>query len=159
MKETNELLLGESDYGELLKQAVAVLNHARIKIAIQACNTISNAYWHLGRLLKERKLESRHGSGVVKRLSVDLKQQFPEIGVSPRNLWEMKRFYIRYESADAKLQQAVAFLPWGQTDRCGRVPVSTPQRRTHADRLLGNEVDEQVNTVFSYLYFHETRLL
>lgn len=113
MKETNELLLGESDYGELLKQAVAVLNHARIKIAIQACNTISNAYWHLGRLLKERKLESRHGSGVVKRLSVDLKQQFPEIGVSPRNLWEMKRFYIRYESADAKLQQAVAVLPWG----------------------------------------------
>ena len=33
--------------------------------------------------------------------------------MSPRNLWEMKRFYVRYEGADAKLQQTVAVLPWG----------------------------------------------
>ena len=76
-------------------------------------NSVSNAYWHLGKLLTEKKLESKHGSGVVNRLSSDLKQQFPDLGVSPRNLWDMKRFYLRYVDADSKLRQAVAVLPWG----------------------------------------------
>lgn len=113
MKEMSILPFGESEYNELLRQAVAVIDQARTSIAIQANNTISNAYWHLGHLLNERKLETKHGSGVVKRLSADLKQRFPDIGVSPRNLWDMKRFYLRYVGADPKLRQAVAVLPWG----------------------------------------------
>lgn len=35
------------------------------------------------------------------------------IGLSPRNLWDMKRFYLRYYQEDTKLRQAVAVLPWG----------------------------------------------
>lgn len=35
------------------------------------------------------------------------------MGLSPRNLWNMKRFYERYYQADAKLLQSVAVLPWG----------------------------------------------
>lgn len=35
------------------------------------------------------------------------------MGLSPRNLWDMKRFYERYYLADQKLRQAVAVLPWG----------------------------------------------
>lgn len=35
------------------------------------------------------------------------------MGVSPRNLWNMKRLYERYFQADAKLLQVVALLPWG----------------------------------------------
>ena len=50
---------------------------------------------------------------VVKQLSVDLKIEFPDMGLSPRNLWNMKRFYERYYQADTKLLQAVAVLPWG----------------------------------------------
>jgi hypothetical protein len=49
----------------------------------------------------------------VKQLSVDLKIEFPDMGVSPRNLWNMKRFYERYYLSDKKLLQAVAVLPWG----------------------------------------------
>lgn len=113
MKEMSILPFGESEYNELLRQAVAVIDQARTSIAIQANNTISNAYWHLGHLLNERKLETKHGSGVVKRLSADLKQRFPDLGVSPRNLWDMKRFYLRYVDVDPKLRQAVAVLPWG----------------------------------------------
>ena len=113
MREMTTIQFGESEYDELLRQAVAVIDQARASVALQANDTISNAYWHLGHLLHERKLEARHGSGVVKRLSADLKQHFPDLGVSPRNLWDMKRFYIRYADADPKLRQAVAVLPWG----------------------------------------------
>ena len=35
------------------------------------------------------------------------------MGLSPRNLWDMKRFYERYRLTDSKLRQAVAVLPWG----------------------------------------------
>jgi len=54
-----------------------------------------------------------YGSGVVKQLSIDLKQEFPDMGLSPRNLWNMKRFYERYYQADEKLLRSVAVLPWG----------------------------------------------
>ena len=35
------------------------------------------------------------------------------MGLSPRNLWNMKRFYLHYSQDDIKVQQAVALLPWG----------------------------------------------
>lgn len=42
-----------------------------------------------------------------------LKKEFPDMGLSPRNLWNMKLFYERYRLANPKLLKAVAVLPWG----------------------------------------------
>jgi predicted nuclease of restriction endonuclease-like (RecB) superfamily len=62
----------------------------------------------------EEGLAKGYGSKVVERLSVDLKEEFPDTtGFSPRNLWDMKRFYEFYSKEDEKLRQAVAVLPWG----------------------------------------------
>lgn len=69
-------------------------------------------HWNIGKLLYERKLENKHGSAVVKHLSIDLKQRYPDMGMSERNLWDMKRFYTRFHISDSKLRQAVAVLPW-----------------------------------------------
>ena len=71
-----------------------------------------SSYWAIGKLLNEKKLDSKHGDGIVKRLSVDLKSKYPDMGLSPRNLWNMNRFYLRYYQYDTKVQQAVAVLPW-----------------------------------------------
>jgi predicted nuclease of restriction endonuclease-like (RecB) superfamily len=38
--------------------------------------------------------------------------QFPDMVLSPRNLWDMKKFYDRFCNTDAKLQRRVAVLPW-----------------------------------------------
>lgn len=114
MEKNNELTtidLGE--YREILQRAVAVIDDTRITIARQVNISVSSAYWELGKLLHERKLESTHGSSVVEKLSADLKERYPQMGFSPRNLWNMKSFYLRYCDSDAKLQQAVALLPWG----------------------------------------------
>ncbi len=105
--------IGESDYNELLLQAVAEIENARQTLARQVASTVSGVHWSLGKLLSERKIESKHGSGIVNRLSSDLKSQYPDMGLSPRNLWNMKRFYERYKDEDPKLLQAVAVLPWG----------------------------------------------
>lgn len=69
-------------------------------------------YWNLGKLLSERKIEKGHGASVIKQLSVDLKLEFPDMGLSPRNLWDMKRFYEFHKDSPAKLRQRVAVLPW-----------------------------------------------
>ena len=104
----------ENDYKEILLQAVAVIETARSNIARHIASTASNTYWEIGKLLYDRKLESKHGSGVVKRLSVDLKERYPQMGMSPRNLWYMKTFYERYNACNTKVQRAVALLPWSQ---------------------------------------------
>ena len=105
--------LQEAEYVAILKQAISQIRTARIQIAKQVNSTTNSVYWNLGKLLSEKQLEEGYGSGVVKQLSYDLKSEFPDMGLSPRNLWDMKRFYERYYQADTKLRQAVAVLPWG----------------------------------------------
>lgn len=104
--------INEAEYFEILKQAVTEIHTARTSIAKQINSTANSVYWSLGKLLFEKKLEEGYGSGVVKQLSVDLKKEFPDMGLSPRNLWNMKRFYVRYHQADTKLLRSVAVLPW-----------------------------------------------
>jgi predicted nuclease of restriction endonuclease-like (RecB) superfamily len=102
----------DNSYSEILRHAVAEIKTARSHIARQVNAAAIAVYWNLGKLLSERKIEKGHGAGVVNRLSVDLKAEFPDMGLSPRNLWNMKRFYERYYQADPKLQRSVAVLPW-----------------------------------------------
>lgn len=107
-----EIIINDNEYTQILQQAVSKIQTARTTIARQVNTTVNSVYWNIGKLLFDRNLESGYGSGVVKRLSVDLKELFPDMGLSPRNLWDMKRFYERYKTGDSKLRQAVAVLPW-----------------------------------------------
>ena len=102
----------EEEYNKLLQQAVAVIEVSRQRIAKQLNTIAISSYWEIGKLLEEKKVDSKYGDSVVKRLSVDLKAIYPAMGLSPRNLWDMKKFYLRYNEEDAKVRQAVALLPW-----------------------------------------------
>ena len=102
----------EKDYKELLHQTIAVIETSRMQVAKQLNTIAMTSYWEIGKLLEERKIESKYGDGIVKRLSVDLKHRYPDMGLSMRNLWNMKRFYLHYCQHDTKVQQAVALLPW-----------------------------------------------
>ena len=103
----------ESEYNEILQQAVVFIEAAKCKVARTVVDTTNELHWNIGKLLYERKLDSEHGSGVVKRLSSDLKAAYPKMGMSVSNLWNMKRLYVRFHDSNPKLQQAVVVLPWG----------------------------------------------
>ena len=105
--------LTENEYTELLNTAKVQINAARNAIAVHVNSTVNSTYWNIGKLLHEKKIEGGYGGKVINRLSVDLKQSFPDMGLSPRNLWNMKLFYERYIDSDKKLLQAVAVLQWG----------------------------------------------
>ena len=102
----------DNHYSEIFQQAVNEIREARNTIARQVNASAMAVYWNLGKLLFERKIENGYGTSVVNQLSVDLKVEFPDMGLSPRNLWDMKRFYEQYKDASPKLRQAVAVLPW-----------------------------------------------
>ena len=63
----------------------------------------------MGHDLVVRKVEEKWGSGIVEQLSLDLRNEFPDIkGFSTTNLWYMKKWYIFYAGSDTeKLQQLV----------------------------------------------------
>lgn len=66
-------------YAEILRQAVTEIKTARTSIARQVNAAAIGSYWNIGKLLSKRKIEKGHGAGVVNRLSVDLKAEFPDI--------------------------------------------------------------------------------
>lgn len=111
-KDKNNPIAKGNEYEEILLRAVAVIEEARSNVARHLSATTSSTYWEIGKLLYEKKIESKYGSQIVKQLSVDLKERYPKMGVSPRQLWNMKSFYIRYKDCDEKLLRCVALLPW-----------------------------------------------
>jgi predicted nuclease of restriction endonuclease-like (RecB) superfamily len=104
--------ISTNEYNIILEGCVNQIRQARITIAKQLNTAVMGVYWYIGSVLSEKQLAEGYGSSVVNRLSADLKSEFPDMGLSPRNLWNMKRFYERYKDADAKLQRCVAVLPW-----------------------------------------------
>ena len=67
--ETVVRIHNESEYNEILQQAVAVIETARGNAARAIVSTSKEMHWRIGQLLYERKLDSAHGAGVVTRLS------------------------------------------------------------------------------------------
>jgi len=118
MKTNKNTVSQDKSYAKILRQVVAVIKQTRVVVANRVNNSMIQMYWDIGKHLSEEGLEKGYGSAVVKKLSADLKLEFPDAtGYSPRNLWDMKRFYEFYsvENTGKKLPQPVAVfeLSWG----------------------------------------------
>lgn len=100
-------------YSEIVQACITEIQTARRNIAVKINQSTLSVYWNLGKLLSEKAQAESYGSSVIKKLSLDLKNEFPDMGLSPRNLWDMKKFYERFSLGNEKLRQAVAVLPWG----------------------------------------------
>jgi len=113
------------EYDLILQKILTEVNLTRLVIANRINSSVIRMYWNIGNYLSEKILENGYGRNVVKRLSFDLTEKFPDAnGFSPRNLWYMKKFYSFYalNIADnfdiSKTATAVALsfaevLPWG----------------------------------------------
>lgn len=108
-----KITITDNNYIEAVAQIKSDILSARSSIARRINAASMDLYMQIGKEISDRKLVEGYGKGVVEKLSVDLKSEFSEMGLSPRNLWDMKRFYERYSNADLKLRQSVAVLPWG----------------------------------------------
>ena len=145
----NRPSIGCGDYAEMLRHAVAVIEHARTEIARHVNGYVSTAYWEIGQMLHERKIESGYGDNIVKRLSADLKERYPKMGVSPRQLWNMKKFYYAQETVakgwNRDLLLNAIKLNMYETQALARVD-------NNFDRTLPAEQAKYANEVFSSSY-------
>ncbi len=156
--ETFVRIHNDSEYNELLQQAVAVIETARGNAARAVISTSNEMHWRIGQLLYERKLDSAHGDSVVKRLSVDLKTMYPKMGMSVSNLWAMKKYYLRFHLSDPKLQRSVGVLPWRHINQLmTRLKDDDTAIQYYAERTIekGWKCDLLVNAIKLGMHKHQ----
>lgn len=101
-------------YATWLQQLKSRIRSAQVKAALAVNREMVLLYWEIGRGIVERQASAGWGDAVIEKLSSDLQREFPEMtGLSRRNLFSMRLFYLAYQSVGAKVQQLVAQIPWG----------------------------------------------
>ena len=113
-------------YVELLNSLKARIQQARTKAALSVNRELVLLYWAIGHRIVEAQNREGWGTSMVDRLAHDLQSALPSNrGLSARNLWRMRAFYLAYPDSDGSLPQpvadlaaevlpqAVAEIPWG----------------------------------------------
>ncbi|WNY23948.1 Putative nuclease YhcG [Methanimicrococcus hongohii] len=102
----------DNSYSEFIAEVKSSIQNERMKAVISANRHMIILYWKIGSMILEKQKEAGWGAKVIDQISIDLKQEFPDMkGFSSRNLKYMKRFAECWEDFEI-VQQAVAQLPW-----------------------------------------------
>jgi len=102
------------DYPAFLTALKSRILHARTSAARAVNRELVLLYWDIGRGIAEKQQKAGWGDSVVERLASDLQAAFPDMrGFSPRNIWDMRRFYAEYTDS-LFLSQAVREMMHGK---------------------------------------------
>jgi predicted nuclease of restriction endonuclease-like (RecB) superfamily len=105
-----------ADYRQFIEELKSRVMSAQITAARRINHELILLYWDIGRGIVEKQQALGWGESVVEMVAADLQRAFPSMsGFSPRNVWDMKRFYLAY-SDEAIWRQAVAKLTKGAKD-------------------------------------------
>lgn len=123
-------VIAGSDYERFISALKNRIQTARLSASRVVYREMILLYWDIGSSIVEKQKLLSWGDSVVEQVAKDLRRAFPEMtGLSPRNLRNMKQFYLAYadeaiwQQAVAKLgggqvvvflRQLVAEIPWGQ---------------------------------------------
>lgn len=102
-------------YQDFLNKVTFEIRRARTRAAQAVNKEAASLYWWLGEHIVINQKKHNWGKSLVEQLSKDLYKAFPEsrFGFSPRNLWDMRRFYLEYKD-NPKLRPLVAEIAWSQ---------------------------------------------
>src|SRR5215210_5905229 len=91
------ILAISADYRQFVEELKARVATARLSAARRINHEMIFLYWDIGRGIVEKQKALGWGESVVEMVAADLRLAFPSIsGFSPRNVWDMKRFYLAY---------------------------------------------------------------
>lgn len=108
------------DYLRLLAQVRRRVQLAQQRAVYSANDELLRMYWDIGHLLSDAQKQIGWGNGALKRLSVDMRNDYPEIkGFSVRNCQCMIQFYNEYnqELTLPKDGKPITQLPVAQLDK------------------------------------------
>jgi predicted nuclease of restriction endonuclease-like (RecB) superfamily len=101
-------LIKDGDYKSWLSDLKSRIRQSQIKAAVRVNTEMLELYWSIGADIVAKQAESVWGSGVIKQLSADLREEFPDLqGFSETNLGYIKKFYLFYTQENVISPQLV----------------------------------------------------
>ena len=98
-RDTNLTL--STDYRQFVTDLKSRIANARLSAARHVNRELVTLYWDIGRGIVEKQKELSWGESVVEMVAAELRAAFPDMsGFSPRNLRDMKRFYLAYSDPE-----------------------------------------------------------
>jgi predicted nuclease of restriction endonuclease-like (RecB) superfamily len=121
-----------SDYKRWVSELKLRIQQSQIKVSIKVNSSLIELYWSIGADIVAKQAEMVWGNGIIKKISNDLRNEFPNIqGFSETNIKYMKRFYLFYNQENlishqvgdqlknksnlhqvGGKMQALALIPW-----------------------------------------------
>lgn len=127
----NTIPKSDVQYKQWLTDLKSRIRNSQIKAALKVNSELINLYWDLGKEIVSKQEQSQWGDGLIKQLSNDLQQEFPDMkGFSISNIKYIKQWYLFYYKGITIGQQLVGQLentfniqdlvyqiPWGHNLR------------------------------------------
>ena len=113
------------DYLRLLARVKKRVQLAQQRAIYSANDEMLRMYWDVGHILSDAQKQIGWGNGALKRLSADMRNDYPEIkGFSVRNCQCMIQFYEEYnqELTLPKDSNLIAQLPIAQLEKANTQP-------------------------------------
>ena len=126
----SDSFMADKNYVKWLSDLKKRFRMAQLKAAVKVNTEMLKFYWSLGEAICEKQKQYKWGANFMKRLSLDLRAEFPQAeGFSWSNLYKIRKWYLFYSSqieflyqAGTKLQKVdnattpmpdlLQFVPW-----------------------------------------------
>ncbi len=148
-------IIKNGEYNDLIYALKSQIQSAQIKAAVSVNRELLQLYWFIAEQTVQKQQTARWGDGLIKQVSQDLQQEFPEIkGFSVRNLELMRKWYHYWTQSDeitkqvvSQLAQAPIFqIPWGQNLLIISKASSTKEALFYVQKTIGNNWSRAVLT-------------
>ena len=95
------------DYSPTLTTLIDLIQTTQIQLLRTFNRRRHELYWQIAETIEEKQANSGWGDVIVQHLALDIQSHFPDLkGLSARNLWRMRRFYITYRDNEQLLKLA-----------------------------------------------------
>ncbi len=146
------LTIIDKDYTQWVENLSVRYRQSQIKAAVKVNRELLKYYWELGSDIVEMNVEERWGESVIKNLSADLQRRNPNsTGLSVRNIYYCKKFYLLYRQYVAIMPQAVAQLEGS------KMPQTVAQTQT--SEIAPQSVEQLKEILFSIPWGHHRYLM
>ncbi len=139
----SDSFMADKNYVTWLSDLKKRFRMAQLKAAVKVNAELLKFYWSLGEDICERQNEHKWGANFMKRLSLDLRTEFPDAeGFSVANLYHIKKWFVFYSSqteffyqagrklqevgnASVKIPEILLSVPWRHqtviVSKCGTI--------------------------------------
>ena len=127
----SESFMSDKNYVRWLSDLKKRIRIAQLKAAVRVNEEMLKLYWGLGEDICEKQKQHHWGTAFIKRLSMDLRTEFPNTeGFSWSNLYKIRQWYLYYsaqigflyqagtklltvENASVSMPEILLRVPWG----------------------------------------------